>query len=85
MSVRRLAEKQPASFAFTPENEAFCQKEISKYPPGRQASAIIPLLWFTTRRRYLGAYAFGTSTSVVLWGVAILLTAISLWSVWEAL
>jgi NADH-quinone oxidoreductase subunit E len=45
MSVRRLAEQQPASFAFTPENEAWAAKEIAKYPPGRQASAIIPLLW----------------------------------------
>jgi NADH-quinone oxidoreductase subunit E len=45
MSVRRLAENQPASFAFTPENEALCQKEIAKYPPGRQASAVIALLW----------------------------------------
>ena len=45
MTVRRLAEKQPDSFAFTPENEAWAKKEIAKYPPGRQASAIIPLLW----------------------------------------
>ena len=33
------------SFAFTPENEAWAEREIPKYPPGRQASAIIPLLW----------------------------------------
>ena len=45
MSVRRLAEQQPASFAFTPENEAWATREIAKYPEGRQASAIIPLLW----------------------------------------
>ena len=45
MSVRRLAEKQPESFAFTPENQAWAEKEIAKYPPGRQASAIISLLW----------------------------------------
>ena len=45
MSVRRLAEKQPESFEFTPENKAWAEKEITKYPPGRQASAIIPLLW----------------------------------------
>ncbi len=45
MTVRRLAEKQPESFAFTPENEAWAKKEIAKYPAGRQASAIIPLLW----------------------------------------
>ena len=45
MTVRRLAEIQPASFAFTAENEAWAQKEIAKFPPGRQASAILPLLW----------------------------------------
>ena len=45
MTVRRLAEKQPASFAFTPENEAWAKAEIAKYPAGRQASAIIALLW----------------------------------------
>ncbi len=45
MSVRRLAEKQPESFEFTPENKAWAEKEIGKYPPGRQASAVIALLW----------------------------------------
>ncbi len=45
MSVRRLAEEQPASFAFTPENLAWVEKQIAKYPEGRQASAVIPLLW----------------------------------------
>jgi NADH-quinone oxidoreductase subunit E len=45
MSVRRLAEKQPDSFAFSPENQAWAGKEVGKYPPGRQASAIIALLW----------------------------------------
>src|ERR1700756_1238097 len=45
MSVRRLAEIQPKSFAFTPENKAWAEKEIAKYPAGRQASAVIALLW----------------------------------------
>ncbi len=45
MTVRRLAEKQPASFEFTAENKAWAEKEIAKYPQGRQASAVIPLLW----------------------------------------
>ena len=45
MTVRRLAEIQPASFAFTAENEAWAKKEIAKYPPGRQASAVLALLW----------------------------------------
>lgn len=45
MTVRRLAEKQPESFSFTPDNQAWCEKQIAKYPEGRQASAVIPLLW----------------------------------------
>ena len=45
MSVRRLAEKQPPSFAFTPDNLAWARAQIEKYPPGRQQSAVIPVLW----------------------------------------
>ena len=45
MAVRRLHPDQPASFAFTPENLAWAKDTITKYPPGRQASAVIPLLW----------------------------------------
>jgi NADH-quinone oxidoreductase subunit E len=47
MSVRRLAppEVQPKDFAFTVENRAWAEQQIAKYPPGRQQSAIIPLLW----------------------------------------
>jgi NADH-quinone oxidoreductase subunit E len=43
--LRRLHAEQPASFAFTPANLAWAQAQIAKYPEGRQASAIIPLLW----------------------------------------
>jgi NADH-quinone oxidoreductase subunit E len=45
MSVRRLADEQPTGFKFTPENEAWAKKELAKYPPGRQASAVLALLW----------------------------------------
>lgn len=47
MSVRRLAPDhvQPASFAFDAANENWADQQIAKYPPGRQASAVIPLLW----------------------------------------
>ena len=47
MSVRRLApaELQPKEFAFTAENLAWAKQQIAKYPEGRQASAVIPLLW----------------------------------------
>jgi NADH-quinone oxidoreductase subunit E len=47
MAVRRLAEKkqQPADFALTPENLEWARAQIAKYPEGRQASAVIPILW----------------------------------------
>ncbi|GLK81249.1 NADH-quinone oxidoreductase subunit NuoE [Methylopila turkensis] len=45
MSVRRLAEVQPADFAFTQDNLHWAEGQIAKYPEGRQASAVIPLLW----------------------------------------
>ena len=45
MSVRRVAENQPDDFAFTIENISWAKEQIAKYPKGRQASAIIPLLW----------------------------------------
>jgi NADH-quinone oxidoreductase subunit E len=47
MSVRRLAppEVQPKDFAFSKANLAWAEKQIAKYPEGRQASAIISLLW----------------------------------------
>jgi NADH-quinone oxidoreductase subunit E len=45
MAVRRLAEIQPESFAFTEANLAWAKKEVAKYAPGRQASAVISLLW----------------------------------------
>ncbi len=43
--LRRLHPEQPASFAFTPDNQKWAEAQIQKYPEGRAASAIIPLLW----------------------------------------
>lgn len=43
--LRRLHHTQPDSFAFTPANQEWARAQITKYPEGRQASAIIPLLW----------------------------------------
>ncbi len=47
MAVRRLAEPhlQPKEFSFTADNLAWAKQQIAKYPEGRQASAVIPLLW----------------------------------------
>ncbi|NDV01475.1 NADH-quinone oxidoreductase subunit E [Pseudoroseicyclus tamaricis] len=43
--LRRLHPDQPESFAFTEANQTWAEAQIRKYPEGRQASAIIPLLW----------------------------------------
>jgi NADH-quinone oxidoreductase subunit E len=45
MAVRRLYPDQPASFAFTPENLAWAKEVTAKYPPGKQAAAVLPILW----------------------------------------
>jgi NADH-quinone oxidoreductase subunit E len=45
MSTRRLAGYGSGAFAFTPENLEWARAQIAKYPPGRQASAVIALLW----------------------------------------
>jgi NADH-quinone oxidoreductase E subunit len=42
--------EQPASFAFTPENLAKAKAYIAKYPPGRQASAVLALLDLAQRQ-----------------------------------
>jgi NADH:ubiquinone oxidoreductase subunit E len=41
---------QPASFAFTAENLAKARAYIAKYPAGRQASAVLPLLDLAQRQ-----------------------------------
>ncbi len=43
--LRRLHHDQPENFAFTPANQAWAEAQVTKYPEGRQASAVIPLLW----------------------------------------
>jgi NADH-quinone oxidoreductase subunit E len=45
MSVRRLAAEQPEAFAFTPKNLGWAKDQLNKYPQGREASAVLPLLW----------------------------------------
>jgi NADH-quinone oxidoreductase subunit E len=42
--------EQPASFAFDAESEAEIAKTIAKYPPGKQASGVLPLLWIAQRQ-----------------------------------
>ena len=43
--LRRLNADQPGSFTFTPANQAWAEAQMTKFPEGRQASAVIPLLW----------------------------------------
>ena len=45
--------------------------------------AVIPLLWFTTRRVYLGEHAFKPLTSSVLWGTAALVVLINCWVIYQ--
>nr|WP_321459240.1 NADH-quinone oxidoreductase subunit NuoE [uncultured Cohaesibacter sp.] len=44
MSVRRLHSEQPEHFEFSAENIEWARNVIGRYPEGRQASAVIPLL-----------------------------------------
>jgi len=44
-SVDTIPFDQPDSFAVTTENLERAKAHIAKYPPGRQASAVLPLLW----------------------------------------
>jgi NADH dehydrogenase (ubiquinone) flavoprotein 2 len=50
MSTRNLAKDQPDSFAFSAESKTRVEKIIAKYPAGRQASAVIPLLDLAQRQ-----------------------------------
>ena len=43
--LRRLHIDQPESFEFTSNNLEWAKGQLLKYPLGRQASAVIPLLW----------------------------------------
>jgi NADH-quinone oxidoreductase E subunit len=43
---------QPASFAFTAESLAQAQAVIAKYPAGRQASAVLPLLYIAQKQNH---------------------------------
>jgi manganese transport protein len=45
--------------------------------------AVIPLLWFTTRRSYLGAHAFKPVTGSMLWATAALVVVINCWVIYK--
>ena len=51
MSIdNRIAADQPKTFKFTAENEKEIRRIIAKYPKGRQASAVMPLLDLAQRQ-----------------------------------
>ena len=43
--LRRLSKNQPEEFKFKKVNLDWAKSQLKKYPKGRQASAVIPLLW----------------------------------------
>lgn len=43
--LRRLSSEQPDNFAFTDANQKWAEAQLTKFPEGRQASGVIPLLW----------------------------------------
>lgn len=45
MSMRRLHSVQPDSFSFTAENLRWAKSLMKNFPPRKQASAVIPVLW----------------------------------------
>ena len=50
MSVRRLAEDQPDSFAFSKETMGQVKWWLAKYPSDRKASAVIPIMWLVQKQ-----------------------------------
>jgi len=45
MSTRRLHPIQPEAFVPSDVTLAFAESVVKRYPPGRQQSAVVPLLW----------------------------------------
>ena len=50
MSVRRLSPDQPKDFVFSDESLTQAQAWMANYPPGRQQSAVIPILWVVQKQ-----------------------------------
>ena len=50
MSSTTIAQTEAGSFAFDAESEALIPAILAKYPPGRQASAVLPLLDLAQRQ-----------------------------------
>jgi NADH-quinone oxidoreductase subunit E len=50
LSVRRLAQVQPASFAFQPKTLKDAKAWMTNFPVGRQQSAVIAILWLVQKQ-----------------------------------
>jgi NADH-quinone oxidoreductase subunit E len=50
LSVRRLAQVQPASFVFEPATLQAVQAWMANFPAGKQQSAVIPTLWLIQKQ-----------------------------------
>jgi NADH-quinone oxidoreductase subunit E len=50
LSVRRLAQVQPASFAFRPATLKAARAWMENFPAGRQQSAVIAILWLVQKQ-----------------------------------
>jgi|TARA_B110000438_G_scaffold252433_1_gene257441 NADH-quinone oxidoreductase E subunit len=50
MSIKKIAKEQPETFEFFEENKLLAKNEIKKYPKGRQASAVISLLYLVQKQ-----------------------------------
>jgi len=50
LSVRRLAQIQPESFAFTPATLKAAKAWMANFPAGRQQSAMVPILWLVQKQ-----------------------------------
>jgi NADH-quinone oxidoreductase subunit E len=48
--VSALHHEEPASFTFTAESEAQIAKIVARYPEGKQASAVIPVLYVAQKQ-----------------------------------
>ena len=54
MSLRRPAKEQPVSFEFNSSSMATAKKIISKYPEGKQQSAVMALLYIAQKQNDIG-------------------------------
>ena len=50
MNIKKISKDQPSNFEFNSKNLDEAQKEIKKYPEGKQQSAVMPLLYLAQKQ-----------------------------------